>query len=85
MLWIYLIICLSLASTSWYYYKQWQMNRRRRDDLVMARCFLILSISYILYAFEASLRNAKGYELVIDALLAVYLMATVLVRLFKKK
>lgn len=85
MVFIYLIISLSLASTGMFYLKQWQINRRRHDDIVMARFFFILTVSYMIYAFEGSLRHAKGYELVIDSIIAVYLMVTVLIRLFKKK
>ena len=71
MIYIYMIISLALASSGGYYLMQWKVNRRRKDDLIMAGVFMLLTISYSVYAVENYLKKPKEIELVIDMVLGI--------------
>lgn len=75
---LYLIIAVALAARGALFLVQWKLHKHRRnDDRYMAVSFIFLSFSFGLYAFEGTWPPSGTSQILIDSILAVFVVYTV--------
>lgn len=75
---LYLIIAVALAARGVLFFLQWKLHKHRRnDDRYMAVSFIFLAFSFGLYAFEGNWPPSGTSQIVIDSILAVFIVYTV--------